>query len=330
LLALALALVPLAACAGGGGGRITATAWFADINALEHHATVELNGVNVGVVTHIAVDGPLAKLTMSLKRGANIPADVTAVVQQDSILGPDVIVLVVPPNDIAPPLADHAVIADPAHPGKFQPDFETLVKSGNDLLGTLGAAGISALARVVSEGAKGFGPEGGDLRLVLDDLNNVVTGYATRTQAITTLLQHLDTFSTTLGPNAQADAQALSNLSNTTSELDRQKDRLVSLLTSLGTVAEQGASFLNTNVGFITDQLTGLSAVIKALANQQVSLGNALVYLYGHNQALSLGVSHPDDFIQVLNDFVVCGIPQGGDQPGSALNSCYSAGNGKP
>jgi phospholipid/cholesterol/gamma-HCH transport system substrate-binding protein len=324
----------LASCASGSGssGRLTATADFADINALEHHATVELNGVNVGVVSHIGLDGTLAHLTLSLKRSAHIPADVVAQVKQDSLLGPDVVDLVVPADSHAPLLADHAVIADASHPGKFQPNFETLVKAGNDLLGTLGAAGISALARVVNEGAKGFGPEGGDLRIVLTDLNTTVTGYATRTQAITTLLQNLDTFSTTLAPNAQANAQALANLATATAELDRQKDRLVSLLSALGSVAQQGASLLNADLGLITDQFTGLNSITKALANQQVALGSLLVNLYGHNLALSRGVSHPDDFVQVLNDFIVCGLPghAGGDIPGDPVNSCYDAGNGTP
>ena len=325
--------VGLAACSpGSGSGRLTVTADFSDINALEHHATVELNGVNVGVVSHIGLDGSVAKLTLSLKRSAHIPADVTAQVKQDSILGPDVVDLVVPPNSHAPLLADHAVIADASQPGKFQPNFELLVKAGNDLLGTLGAAGISALARVVSEGAKGFGPEGGDLRIVLTDLNTVVSGYATRTQAITTLLQNLDQFSTTLAPNAEANATALSNLARATEALDRQKDRLITLLSALGTVSAQGASLLNSDLGLITNQLTGLKSITQALANQQVALGNVLVNLYGHNLALARGVSHPDDFVQVLNDFIVCGLPghAGGDTAGDPVNSCYDAGNGKP
>ena len=157
LVAAALAVAGgLVGCSGGSGSsaRITATADFVDINALEHHATVELNGINVGVVSHITVDGSVAKLTLSLKRSAMIPADVYADVRQDSLLGPDVVELLVPANSHAGLLADHAVIADAAHAGKFQPDFESLVKAGNDLLGPLGAAGTSALARIINENAK--------------------------------------------------------------------------------------------------------------------------------------------------------------------------------
>jgi phospholipid/cholesterol/gamma-HCH transport system substrate-binding protein len=329
LLAVAVLAVALVACSGS-SGRITATADFVDVNALEHHATVELNGVSVGIVSHIQVDGALAKLTLSLNRSASIPANVVADIRQDSLLGPDVVELTVPPGTNAPPLADHAVIADATRPGAFQPNFESLVKAGNDLLGTLGAAGTSALARVVAEQARGFGPEGGDLRVILDDLNAVVAGYASRTRTVSALLSNLDTFASTLGPNAEANAQALSNLARTTEVLDRQKDRLVTLLGSLGSLAHQGASLLDADLAAITDQFGTLKDITQALANQQAALGRVLTYLYGHNLATARAVSRPDDFLQVLNDFVVCGVPGGGDVPGSPSDSCYAAGNGKP
>ncbi|MHB8467398.1 MAG: MCE family protein, partial [Acidimicrobiales bacterium] len=216
---------------------------------------------------------------------------------------------------------------------------ESLVKAGNDLLGALGAAGTSALARIVQEQARGFGPEGGDLRLVLDNLNTVVVGYASRTQVLQSVLRNLDAFSSTLGPNAQANAEALANLGRATEALDRQKERLVTLLRSLATLAGQGASLLDADLSAITSQLGTLRTVTQALANQQEALGKVLLYFYGHNLATSRGVSRPDDFIQVLNQFFVCGLGPnpakpgsnlGGDTPGSPTDSCYSTGTGKP
>ena len=330
-----LVAMGLAACsvAGPSGARITVTAEFSDVNALEHRATVEMNGVDVGVVSHIAVDGALARLTMSIKRSAHVPADVTPVIRQPSLLGPDVVELVVPAGAPAAgslqtgtlqigPLRAGAVLADAARPGRFQPDLETLVHSGTDLLGALGAEGTTALARVISEGAQGFGPEGGDLRAVLDDLGTVVSGYASRTRTIDTLLQHLDTFASNLGPSAQADAEAVTNLAATTAVLDRQKDRLIGLLRSLSAVSVQGSSLLHADLGLITTQLTGLESVTRGLADQQDALGRVLHYLNGHNLATSRGGDLNNDYLQVLGDFVVCGLPGGGEVATSPLDSC--------
>jgi ABC-type transporter Mla subunit MlaD len=233
-----------------------------------------------------------------------------------------VVELQVPANDTAPPLADGAMISTPAKPGTFRPDLETLVQSGQNLLGTLGAEGTTALAQVISEGAQGFGPEGGDLRAVLDNLNTVVSGYAGQTQTIDTLLDNLQSFTSTLGPNAEANAEALTNLADTTAVLDRQKDRLLDLLSSLTAVSAQGSSLLNADLGQITDQLTGLNSVLAGVADRQTALGSVLTYLNGHNLATARAVDPTDDFVQVLNDFIVCGLPGGGEQPTSPLNSC--------
>jgi phospholipid/cholesterol/gamma-HCH transport system substrate-binding protein len=325
LMVVAVLAIALAACSsigGGGGNRITVTGDFADVNALEHDASVVMNGVTVGFVKHVTVDGNLAKLTMSLRQNAYVPADVTPVVGQQSLLGPDVVELLVPAGDKAGPLRDHAVIADAAHPGRFQADLETLVKSGTDLLGTLGAEGTTALAQVIAENAQGFGPEGGDLRVVLDDLNTVLGGYATRTQTINTLLDNLDTFASNLGPNAQANAQALTNLANATAVLDRQKDRLLNLLSSLSSVSTEGHSLLSADLREITDQLTSLNTVTKGVANQQAALGQVLKYVNGHNLSTARSVHSAEDFVQVLNDFIVCGLPGGGEVATDPLNSC--------
>lgn len=318
-------LVGLAACAvpgTGGGGRITVTAFFSDIDALEHHATVEMSGVSVGRVSHIQVDGSEAKLTLSLRKGAGVPADAVPVIATPTLLGSQVVDLRVPANDHAGPVQDGAVLADAARPGKLEPDLESLVRSGNQLLGVLGAEGTTALARVISENAQGFGPEGGDLRAVLDSLDTVTAGYASRTQTIQTLLRNLDAFTSATGPSAQADAEALTNLAHATEELDRQKDRLVNLLASLSSLGAQTSSFLSADLDEITHQLSALNTVATGLARQQASLGRVVEYLNGHNLGTSRVVDKNDDFTQVLNDFVVCGLPGGGEDPTSPLNSC--------
>ena len=34
------------------------------------------------------------------------------------------------------------------------------------------------------------------------------------------------------------------------------------------------------------------------------------------------GVDHNDDFVQVLNDFIVCGLPGSGENPSDPVNTC--------
>jgi len=322
MLAMAVAVAACSVPGAGGGNRITAIAYFSDINSLEHHATVEMNGVGVGRVSHIDVTGSLAKLTLSITKSSDVPADVTPEVRTPTLLGAEVVELLVPPHATGL-LANGAVIADQAHPGQFEPDLESLVGAGNGLLDNFVAQdGTSALAQIISEQAQGFGPEGGDLRAVLDDLDTVVTGYAGQTTTVDTLLNNLATFASGIGPDAEANAEALTNLADTTEVLDRQKDRLVNLLAALSTVSEQGSELLNADLGEITDQLTALNTVTAGVANQQAALGRVVQFLNGHNLSTSRGVDHNDDFIQVLNDFIICGLAGGGEIPSSPVSSC--------
>jgi phospholipid/cholesterol/gamma-HCH transport system substrate-binding protein len=293
---------------------MTAIAEFTDVGALAHGATVEMAGVSIGHVSHIQVDGSKARLVLVFPRSAHVPVSVTAQVRRAAVLGPQVIELIVPPGGAnAALLADHATIAST----DVRPDLEELIKSGTDLFGALSA---SQIATLLQEGAAAFGGEGGQIHQTLDNLDVVLTGYASRTATITSLVHDLDTLTASLGPNSDANALALANLARTTAVLDDQRTRFVNLLASLDTVSRQGVTLLATQLPQIADQLLALRTTTQALANQQKALGNILKYLPLHNAALA--GSTVNDFIQVLNDFIICGVPGGGEDPTSPLNSC--------
>jgi virulence factor Mce-like protein len=310
----ALLTAGLSACGGGSSATMTATAEFTDVGALASNATVEMAGVHIGHVSHIQVDGTKAKLTLVFPRSVRVPAGVVAQVRRGSILGPQLIELIIPPSVPAEPLlADKGVIETT----DVRPDLEDLIKTGTDVIGALSA---SQLAELLQEGAKGFGGEGGTLHQVIDNLNTVLAGYASRTSAITSVIQNLDTFSSELGPAAQANAQAISNLAQTVSILDAQRVRLTNLLSALDTVSQQGVALLATQLPQIADQLLALRNVTQAVANQQTALGTILSSLPGHNLATSDATVN--NFIQVLNDFIICGLPGGGEIVGNPVSSC--------
>ena len=311
---VALTAPLLSACASG-PPMMTATAEFTDVGSLASNATVEMAGVSIGHVTHIRVDGAKAKLTLKFPKSARVPADVVAQVRRGAILGPQLIELVIPANSPPEPLlTDNGAISSTT----VRPDLEDLIKSGTDLIGALST---SQLAQLLQEGARGFGGEGGTLHQVIDNLDTVLSGYATRTAAITSIVKDLDTLSSSLGPAAEANAEALANLARAATILDSQRVRLTNLLSALDSVSQQGAALLSTQLPQIADQLLALRNVTQAVANQQHALAVILQYLKGHNASTANATIN--NFIQVLNDFVVCGLGKaGGEDPTSPLNSC--------
>lgn len=315
--AVALAAGGLVACSGGPSTpQQTAYASFADVADMAPGAPVELHDVAIGHVTSIRLVNDKARLTLRFRKDLALPAELTARVRRTSVLGEKYVELRPDTTDkSAPRLADGATIART----EVVPDFENLVASGTAVFG---AVSSSQLAGLISEGAQGFGGKGPELRALLDRLDTVTTGYKAHTDSIRTLITSLDDLSSTVGPSAKAQADAIANLAETTRILADQRDRLVDLLGSLGSLAKQGNGILDAHFAEVERQFQALRVLSQAIADREDDLGRFLHYLPLHNAATQTGVR--DDFLQVLNDFVVCGLPTaiGGEDPTSPLNAC--------
>jgi phospholipid/cholesterol/gamma-HCH transport system substrate-binding protein len=316
LVAAAALLMPSCGVMGGGGDTVTAFATFDDVADLANGAPVHYADVLVGSVTSIELDetGTRANLSMEIDRAADVPANVEARIRRTTPLGEKFVELR-PLGDVdeGGALADGTTIVRT----EVVPDVEQLIASGTDLFAALSASEIAVL---LDEGAEAFGGKGPQLRELLGDLGDVVHGYSTRTDTIAALVDAIDELAAATGPAAEANATSIAHLAETTRILDEQDDRLFDLVRSLDRLAIEGRSILDAHMDEMAIQIDGLRSVTSAIAREQVALGNILEYTPAHNEALERGVK--DDFVQVLNDFVICGLPGGGEDPSSPLNSC--------
>jgi phospholipid/cholesterol/gamma-HCH transport system substrate-binding protein len=189
------------------------------------------------------------------------------------------------------------------------------VASGTDVFAALGA---SEIAQLLEEGARGFGGQGANLRSLLDDFGTLVGGYADHTGELSTLITSIDDLASDIGPSARSHGRALSELATTTRILDQQSTQLLDLVDALARASEQGGSILREHFERISHQIQGLRSVTRAVRNGQQGLENLLEYTDEHNTALMLGTE--GEFSNVLNDFIFCGVPHGGEGPG--VNDC--------
>jgi phospholipid/cholesterol/gamma-HCH transport system substrate-binding protein len=309
--------VGLAGCGGAGSGTIHATAFFSDVSDLVAGAPVQYAKITVGSVSAITVSHDQAKVVMSIERSAQVPADVTAELTQTSLLGQHYVLLVAPSAD--PPLLRNGAVITHT---QFVPGIQQLVESGAAVFGAVNAAD---LAQIIDNGAEGFGGQAANLRQLLDDFDTILAGYSSRSSEITSVIDNLDQFNSTLGPDSQQDAQALSNLAQTTQILAGQSSQFEQLLQSLNDLAVQGNSILSTGLHQTEDQIDALAAVASQLAQHQSDLATILLELPGHNAATSsLTVNN---FAQILEDVIVCGLP-GGGAGSTADSTCAPSGGG--
>jgi phospholipid/cholesterol/gamma-HCH transport system substrate-binding protein len=318
ILVACLCASALAGCSGSGSGTITASAVFSDVNDLVAGAPVQFANISVGSVKSISLDGDRAEVTMTIDKSADIPANVTAELKQTTILGQHYVALV-SGDDAGPSLQNGAVISK----SEFVPGIQQLVSSGTGLFGAINAAQV---AELIDNSADGFGNESSQLRQLLNDFGTVLGGYASRSAEIQSVIDQLDNFSATLAPDAQQDAQAITNLSQTTQVLAQQSNQFEQLLQSLDDLAVQGRSVLDTGLPQTEDQINALDALSNQLAQNQQSLAELLEYLPGHNETIASATVN--NYVQVLNDIIVCGIPSnlGGANPDYATTTCGGSG----
>jgi phospholipid/cholesterol/gamma-HCH transport system substrate-binding protein len=319
LAALALVLLPgLAGCSLVGGddeGRVHATTTFEDVADLAPQAPVFMADVRIGNVTAIDLSdgGDEATLELSFDESAGVPAQVEARLRRTSPLGEKFVELRPLTDDPdAPLLEDGSVIEQ----SEVVADFEDVVASGTDVFAALGASEIASL---LQEGAEGFGGQGANIRSLLSNLATVVGGYADNTGDLRTLITSIDDLASDVGPSARRHARALTQLATTTRILDEQSTQLLDLVDALSELSEEGGSILREHFERIGHQIDGLRSVTRAVRRGQVGLENLLEYTDEHNLSLELGTE--GEFSNVLNDFVFCGVPGGGEGPG--VNDCH-------
>jgi phospholipid/cholesterol/gamma-HCH transport system substrate-binding protein len=315
LLIVALSAAGLAGCSDD-EGRIHATATFDDVADLAEGAPVMMSDITIGAVDSIRIDrtGRRATVRFSVDRSAKVPADVVAQVRRTTPLGEKFIDL--DPRtraDDAKLLADGTTIRRTA----VVSDLEQLVASGTAAFGALSASQIAIL---LDEGAKGFGGKGPALRTVLDNLSEVAAGYDTRTGEVTGIIDDLDRLSRDLAPGVDANGKALANVNETLGILNENDKKFFDLVRSLNRLAEDGNRILDRHLTQIATQIRGLRDVSDAIADEQVALAGVLENLPRHNETVPL--AERSNFIHVLLDVIICGIPGGGDVPGDPVDSC--------
>lgn len=323
LLAIVL-LVPSVALGGcsSDDDAVKVRATFDDVADLADGAPVMMSDITIGSVTSIDLDetGRRALVKFEVEPGAQVPADVVAQIRRTTPLGEKFVDLEPQTDAAEAPLLRSGTEIERT---KVVSDLEQLVSSGTAAFGALSASQIAIL---LDEGSRAVGGKGPQLRSILDDLSGVASGYETRTDEVTGIIDDLDQLSGDLAPNVAGNAEAVTNLNETLAILNENDERFFSLVTSLNRLAADGDRVLTNHLAQIRRQVQGLRDVADAVADEQVALGDVLTFTPEHNRVLPQG--ERGNFVQALLDVVVCGVPGGGDVPGDPVDACYAADGG--
>lgn len=240
-------------------------AQFSDALDLVPQSGVRVNGVAVGRVTKISLssDGRHANVTLLVNGNVQLPANAVASIEQTTLLGEKYVSLG-PPLAAQPTgrLANHATI-----PVTRTSDGVEVEQVFGALALLLNGGGIAQLHDItVQLNAFSHGHED-SIRTFLSSVTSVVTQMNKHRDAITSVLDALDTLSATLKSNNANIKTVLTSLSPGIAELAKQKDQLVGMLNALNQLSTVTVSTLDKSKDNIVADLRSLAPILQNLAN---------------------------------------------------------------
>lgn len=297
LAGLVAAALVVASCSlpGTVEGSREVTATFDDVGDLVTGHSVQVADVRIGSVVGIGLtDDYRARVTMSLKDGAFIPAESQALLRTTSLLGEKFIELrpLDPENPMAgTDLVDGDVIEDTAQ----APELEFVTEQAVEILG---AVVTNDVATLIETGAEGFGGRGPELRALVGDLSTVSATLADQTDEIVRIIDALDGATATLSEGSSDIDALLVNLAETTQVLADNRDEAIDAIRGLTRLARvQNENVFEPYLAEVNTQIRQLDAVLAVVDQDQQQVADLLIWVSRFADKVPRGI--PNDFAQV-------------------------------
>lgn len=312
--ALLLAAVVATAC--GGEPATEVNAIFEDTGDLTSGHAVKISDVTVGTVKEVALtDGYEARVTMAVKPGLDLPADISARLRKTNLLGERYVELL--PGDGPGVFESGATIAETS----TVPELEEVVASGTDVLVAVAA---DRLAGAIEAGAEGLDGRGETFGSILTDLNVMVDAYDDNSEDLVRLIEGFDRFMVDVGPEADLHGRALGELARFTQVLEEEDERLIDALAEVRDLAVTGSDIIQTHREDFDEFFVRFDRITDEIVERDDNLDALFHNAYLHNYNTIRGVNAEQ--AQVVFDFIFCGV---NDDPGDPVRACLNGPSGR-
>lgn len=255
--------LPLPGTVGTGDDSFTVQIQMPNVTTLSQNSPVRVNDVTVGAVTGIDVQSWHALVTVSLKKGVQLPANAVAKIGQTSLLGSNHVELL-PPVGEKPTgtLVDGAVI--PLERAGAYPTTEQTLSS---LSVVLNGGGLAQLQDITTELNKALDGRTDSVRDLLPQLDSLVTSLDQQRNDIVSAMEGLDRLTGTFARQRNTLTEALDGIPPALSVLVSQRQNLTNALVSLGELSDVASRVIDTSGEDLKANLKSLAPVLKTLAD---------------------------------------------------------------
>lgn len=221
---------------GAGGETYRLTAVFTDALNLPNKAKVKLDGVDIGRVEGMEVDGYNARVSLAILEDYSLPVECTFKLRQTSALGEVYVSVTCPKRGGKESVWHDGDVIRTEHTGQA-PGIEDSLAALSLLTN---GGGVAQLTTIVRESQRALAGNGGNVRLLLDQLGTVLTTLDGRTDAIGTILERSASIARTVHQRDRTVEAALRDIPPAVEVLADQTDELRELLASIRGLSRVG------------------------------------------------------------------------------------------
>ncbi|HWC40096.1 MAG TPA: MCE family protein [Acidimicrobiales bacterium] len=268
--------------------RYPITASFADTAGMQSGDSVLLAGVVVGQVNSVSLNGNRANVGMQINHGVQIPADSTADVYVETLLGKKDI-RINPGHDFSHLMGSGGHISKTTTPTE-------LLDLQNESAPRLEQADATSLNKLIEDLAAVTQGKQAEVSTIADGLNRFLGTVNQRSGTVGNLIDSAKTVTSTLANRDQQLVSIVGNLGIVVNGLAQRKDALSNLLIQSEQMAAQTSALVGANRGKLDAILAELHTDLGIVGRHQNDLAEAVADLGDTVQAYSsIGVSGPNN-----------------------------------
>lgn len=247
------------------------TAQFSDATGLLNGDVVKAAGVTVGRVDQIEVEHGIAKVTMEIDEGVELPRDLRAEIRFRNLVGQRMINL----TDRGGSSEELLRAGDEIALEDTEPAFDltALFNGLRPLIRSTSGRDINIVTRTVVEALRGRSDE---VEGILSNLGSVADVLASRDQELSTLLTNPTVVTDDVAARDQQLRATLSNMDEFFSQVSASREDLSVALTTLDDAATRFQRVIDENDENIEAELEDLSTILGAVNDKRRHLRKAI------------------------------------------------------
>jgi virulence factor Mce-like protein len=280
---LVVSVLPACGLLPGGEGTYTLHAYFPRAVSVFPSSDVRVLGLPAGSVSAVEVEGDQVRIDLSIKDSIDVPADVTAQIVPQSLIGERYIQLA-PVFTKGMQRAKDGMTIDREHTIiPVEPD-EALAAI-KEFLDSLDPKGIGRLVTNLEDDLRG---NGSALNGALGSLSELVTTFAEKDDALVRIVDSFDKLTATLASRDQQLGEVLDAFATASQVLADERGSIEGLVSGLADLSQSGlrlvgqhAGPLRTDVQTLADTAAVIDANLSAVEDLLASAGNLAAGVYG-------------------------------------------------